>query len=102
VVHAGSDENESIYDFFVNYDNKYLLDSCKQRGADAALLEKQFVYGLVLVGLALIQDHQRRAKSHKANGEGVEAFVRRTTTALGPILVPMLQTIGGLAAEDLM
>ena len=102
VVHAGSDENESIYDFFVNYDNKYLLDSCKQRGADATLLEKQFVYGLVLVGLALIQDYQRRAKSHKANGEDVESFVRRTATALGPILVPMLQTIGGLAAEDLV
>lgn len=100
VVHAGADDNGSapIYDFFVNVENKFLLHSYKQRGAEPALLEKQFVYGLVLIGLALIQDRQRR--SNEINGETVEDMVRRTSDALGTILVPMLQTIGGLGATD--
>jgi hypothetical protein len=36
VVHAGPEEDEAapVYDFFVNVDNKFLLHSYKQRGAD--------------------------------------------------------------------
>ncbi len=103
VVHAGDSEDSSapIYDFYVNLDNKYLLHSYKQRGADAPLLEKQFIYGLVLVGLALLQDHHRRAKLKQADGENVADLVARTTSSLGPILLPMLQTIGSLSAETL-
>jgi hypothetical protein len=101
VVHAGTDEDESapVYDFFVNVDNKFLLHSYKQRGADAALLEKQFIYGLVLVGLALIQDHHRRPPEAQADSPGIEEIVARTSRALGSILVPMLQSLGNLSAE---
>jgi hypothetical protein len=100
VVHVGTDEDPeaSVYDFYVNVDNKYLLHSYKQRGADSALLEKQFLYGMVLVGLALIQDHKGRSGAQR-DREGIEAVVLRTTAALGPILVPMLQTIGSLDAD---
>ena len=99
IVHAGTEANESLYDFYVNYDNKYLLHSYKQRGADPAVLEKQFVYGLVLVGLALLQDHHQRAKTRNAEDIDISEQVRRTTTALGPILLPMLQAIGSLSEE---
>jgi len=101
IVHAGTEANESLYDFYVNYDNKFLLHSYKQRGADAAILEKQFVYGMVLVGLALLQDHQQRAKgkAHDADDFDIGENVLRTTSALGPILLPMLQAIGSLSEE---
>lgn len=99
VVHAGpsTDSSAPIYDFFVNVDNKFLLHSQKERTANAELLRKQFIYGFVLVGLALIQDHQRWAKE-QTNGDNVdvEIYVERTTRALGSILVPMIQAIGGL------
>lgn len=101
IVHAGTEANESLYDFYVNYDNKYLLHSYKQRGADAEILEKQFVYGMVLVGLALLQEHHQRAKN-KARDDGnidISEQVLRTTTALGPVLLPMLQAIGSLSEE---
>lgn len=103
VVHAGADDNGSapIYDFYVNVDNKFLLHSYKHGGTDPAVLEKQFIYALVLVGLALIQDHQRRSNGNGAEepGESVEDMVRRTSSALATILVPMLQTIGSLDAD---
>lgn len=99
-MHAGtaSDPSAPVYDFFVNIDNKYLLHSQKERASNAALLEKQFVYGFVLVGLALLQNHHRRI-DEASEEEGVEAYVKRTTRALAPILLPMIQTIGGLEEE---
>lgn len=99
IVHAGTDENESAYDFYVNYDNKYLLHSCKQKGANVDLLEKQFVYGLVLVGLALLQEHQTHNKADRPASENIEDVVQRTTAAIGPILVPMIQALGGLTVD---
>lgn len=101
VVHAGTDENESLYDFFINCDNKFLLHSYKQRGADPAVLEKQFTYGLVLVGLALLQDHQKRVKAEENGQADIGERVLRTTSALGPILLPMLQALGGLGVDEL-
>jgi hypothetical protein len=102
VVHAGpsADPSALVYDFYVNLDNKYLLHSQKERTTSADLLEKQFIYGLVLVGLALLQDHQRRAKDSKVDGadeaESVENYVTRTARALAPVLLPLIQAIGSL------
>lgn len=98
VLHVGTEDDESapVYDFFVNVDNKFLLHSYKQRSADAALLEKQFIYGLVLVGIALIQDHHRRPPEAQGDSPGIEEIIARTTRALGSILLPMLQSLGSL------
>ena len=65
VVHVGTpiDPQAPVYDFFINVDNKFLLHSQKERPANAELLRKQFVYGFVLVGLALLQEHQKQGKS---------------------------------------
>ncbi len=98
VIHAGTakDTSAPVYDFFVNIDNKYLLHSQKERTASAALLEKQFVYGFVLIGLAFLQDHHHGGKRAAPDSEGIDAYVERATRALGPILVPMIQAIGSL------
>ena len=95
VVHAGpaADPQAPVYDFFINIDNKYLLTSQKERPASAELLKKQFVYGFVLVGLALLQEYQKETPT---NGESIEDYVLRTSRALGPILIPMIQAIGSL------
>jgi hypothetical protein len=99
VVHVGTtqDPEAPVYDFFINEDNKYLLHSLKERPANADLLRKQFIYGFVLVGLALLQDYQRHPVT--SDIEPVADYVLRTSRALGSILIPMLQAIGSLDAE---
>jgi hypothetical protein len=95
VVHVGTpaDPQAPVYDFFINVDNKFLSYSQKERPANAELLRKQFVYGFVLVGLALLQEHEKQDKS---GYESAEARVLSTSRALGAILIPMLQSIGSL------
>ncbi len=96
VVHAGtpSDPLAPVYDFFINTDNKYLLHSQKERPTNAELLRKQFIYGFVLVGLVVASGSPEADNSSVT--ESVEDYVLRTSRALGPILIPMLQAIGGL------
>ncbi|MGQ0623245.1 MAG: hypothetical protein ACT4PP_01110 [Sporichthyaceae bacterium] len=97
IVHASEDPKVLTYDFFINVDNKYLLHSQKARPDNADVLKKQFIYGFVLVGLALLQEHHKQQVEDDA--EPVEDHVLRTTRALGPILIPMLQAIGTLNEE---
>jgi hypothetical protein len=59
------------------------------------------------VGLALIHDAKRaeaaRKKTEGSDGEEEEPIARRieqVTRALGPFLVPMVDYLGGLDAED--
>jgi hypothetical protein len=107
-VEGGGDGAE-VYDFFVNVDNRYLRVAQKEVRSDVELLEKQFLYGMVLVGLALLQEQQERAKRRSAksddHGEADDTtsteFVAIATRALAPIFLPMLESIGGLALDDL-
>ncbi|HEX3900270.1 MAG TPA: hypothetical protein VHW74_13965 [Mycobacteriales bacterium] len=99
VVHVGteSDELAPVYDFFINTDNKYLLSCQKERPDNAELIHKQFIYGFVLVGLSLIQDHDKQPSPD--DGPPIDQQVLHTSRALGGVLIPMLQAVGGLEDE---
>lgn len=96
VVHVGlpTDPQAPVYDFFVNVHNKFLLHAQKDRPTSAELLRKQFIYGFVLVGLALLQERQKQAA--EPDQPTVEEHVLHTSRALGSILIPMIQSIGSL------
>lgn len=108
IIEDAVDENgtdRSTYTFYVNVSNISLQTDMKNSRDDVALKEAKFVYGNVLVGLALI--HQRRlrpggdADAADANGEStIEDLVESTTKALAPFLVPMIDYLGSLTSED--
>lgn len=108
IIEDAVDENgtdRSTYTFYVNVSNISLQTDMKNSRDDVALKEAKFVYGNVLVGLALI--HQRRPRPATdgevadANGEStIEDLVESTTKALAPFLVPMIDYLGSLTSED--
>ena len=110
IINAGQPDGDAagstadVFDFYVNVDNKFLRIMQKESKDDPKLLRAKFVYALVLVGLAVLQeDHATSKAVAEGGGENgtpnVEAVVERMTRALGPVLLPMLQSIGSLAAE---
>ena len=60
------------------------------------MIHKQFIYGFVLVGLALIQDRQEGGNPSDEEQPSIESHVRVTSRALGPVLVPIIEAMGGL------
>lgn len=114
IKHAGVEGTEDgtagtdVYDFFVNVDNLYLKTELKAGSAPQEILRARFIYGLVLFGLGLIQDDSRMANGQEENAdpaqpngtEPVEARVDKATRAVAPVLLPMIDALGGLQGES--
>lgn len=102
------EDNKKVYDFFINMDNKYLKNEQKNSKKDATGLGACFLYGMILVGLALIHDHfeTTKGKEHKehdinqdSNGGNLEDKVDEVTKAIAPILLPMIDNLGEFGKE---
>lgn len=112
VIHAGSSNGDAgeqdIYDFFVNADNIYLKSEMKPKNEDSEVVSARFVYGMVLLGLALLQDKQGESKfeaetNGHENGNGsipIEDRVETFSRAVSPVLLPMIDYLGALDLED--
>lgn len=112
---GSSDEKPAVYDFYVNMDNLYLRSEMKPSGADVELLRNRFIYGNVLLGLALLHQEEldkktRRAKlAAEGNDEDDEAIpevniedrIAQFTRAVAPVLLPMVESLGGLEIAEL-
>lgn len=111
IVNAGMfDENPngpSIYDFKVNVDNIYLKSELKSTSHDKGLLIARFRLAMVLLGLALIHDDNQKAKTREKSDvsagdnevASLEGRVASVTSALAPVLLPMIESLGNLDAE---
>ncbi|MHC5056187.1 MAG: hypothetical protein ACYTKD_15920 [Planctomycetota bacterium] len=104
VIHRQSDEEGDRYDFYVNMDNIFLNTELKGTKQDRGVVQSQFIHGMVLVGLGLLHDDSRRRKEGNGNGgngddgeeANVEKMVDRVSSAVAPLLVPMIQSLGEL------
>lgn len=96
-VEYDAEENE-IPVFRINMDNTPLLNEIKQRRLEDAPARKQFVYGNVLVGLALIvQDKDSLDSPDDAPQVKVEDRIASLTRALAPFML----SLTSLGLEDL-
>src|SRR5262249_10841635 len=94
-------DGKRAYRFYVNMDNLYLKSEIKSAGVEAEAVRNRFVYGNVLIGLALLHqeelDHTAKAKAagagdeEKKNAEveetNIEDKIERVTTAIAPVLL---------------
>jgi hypothetical protein len=111
---TGENEEDSassiVYDFYINMDNLYLKAELKSTRAEPDLVRAQFKYGMVLLGLAMLQqdieDHRSKSdneeESERENGNGltIEKKVAEFTRAVAPVVIPMISSLGSLSVED--
>ena len=99
------DSGEDGYDFFVNMDNIHLLTEKKANSKIAnKLLDARYKYGLVLIGIALLNDHKNSQNNHQNEDRSVEINVYDRiiyiSKAISPILLPMISGLGDLQEEE--
>lgn len=100
---GGDDEAQPQLSFYINVDNISLRTEMKNGADDVDLIKKKFIWGNVLVGLSLIHDerqHQRPKSEDNGDGQTVYQLIDRTTRALAPFLVPMIDYLGALSSEE--
>jgi hypothetical protein len=102
-------DGQSAYSFYVNIDNLYLQTEMKEGREDVALQRTKFVWGNVLIGLALIHDSKQRPQKGSgsdsesdSNTDTVFSQIAATTRALGPFLIPMIDHLGAITEEDVV
>jgi len=88
------DSGENGYDFYINMDNIYLLTEIKGRfKTDPKILEAQYKYGMVLIGMSLLKELEEKEE------ESVYERIYEITKAISPVLLPMIATLGTLEEE---
>lgn len=90
------------YDFKVNVDNLYLKAE-KKGSREPKLVEQRFVYGLVIIGLALLNDSDRMTRicaSDDGNDLSIEGLVAAASRALAPVVVPLIDQLGELTLDE--
>jgi hypothetical protein len=103
VIDAGE---EAGYDFFINMDNIYLQMEIKEdTKIDPRLLEARFKYGMVLIGVSLLDFDEKRKKVEELNmskDEDVSIYekILLFSRAISPTLLPMISSLGDLEIES--
>ena len=89
-------ENETVFDFFVNMDNIYLSYEIKDNIKNKELLESQYKYGMLLLGISLIYDSKQNPKEGLEVYEDIEDKIFEFSRAMSPMIIPMIQEFGDL------
>lgn len=105
VRHAGREavngkEKRDIYDFYVNVDNVFLQGEIKEDPDRSDVLKARFVYGLVLLGVALLQEEAGKNGGDDGEEKDIERIVEETAKAVAPVLLPMIEALGGLDEDE--
>ncbi len=90
---------EAGYDFYVNLDNVHLRTEMKAHAdIEPELLESQYRYGMVLIGLALLRDLDEEGEAD--NCLRTHTQVEAVCDAISPFLLPMMMALGTLAEPN--
>jgi hypothetical protein len=94
VIYGGED---SGYDFFLNMDNVYLKSELRNNNKiDVKMIEARYIYGMTLIGLSLLS-YDKNKKNE--DGPSIEDSVFSLTSAISPVLLPMISALGDLELE---
>jgi hypothetical protein len=95
------------YDFYVNMNNKYLDNEAKDSDIDPKLLKGRFKYGMVLIGIGLINRSNELENEEDSNeifseALDMEEVIYEVTESVAPILLPMIETLGSLEEDPIL
>jgi hypothetical protein len=104
-------KSDPDYTFYLNEGNKALQNELKTTKLPVAAVKKQFEIGVILIGMAMLHDDKQRksqkpsaddekADTEKTDDSGVFKQAAQFTRAIAPIILPMIQSLGDLADEE--
>ncbi|MCY3607688.1 MAG: hypothetical protein OXG57_04515 [Acidimicrobiaceae bacterium] len=87
------------YLFQVNMDNEYLRAERRASPTKKELLDAQWRYGLVLLGLGLLRDQETSESDNNGQIDERE-WIAAASDAVGPVLLPLINELGDLDLSD--
>ena len=97
--YPADDEKEAgSYEYFLNMDNIHLKTELKGTKEDMEIVKSRWQFGMILIGIALLNGAEQDSESYDAPTP--QEKVREITTAIAPILLPMIEHLGALSEAD--
>lgn len=96
---ASEGSDATRYLFQVNMDNEYLRAERRATPRKKELLDAQWRYGLVLLGLGLLRD-QNTSESDVEEQINERDLIAAASDAIGPVLLPLINELGDLDLGD--
>ena len=102
------DASNGYHTYYINMDNIYLNTELKTTKENPEIWKARWQYGMVLIGMALLRgDTATGAPS--GNGQAPESnesetpeeTVYKATAAIAPVLLPLIEHLGGLSDDDI-
>ena len=89
--------------FYINLSNTCLVTEMKYQKVDPRILEAKFKYGNVLLGLAMLHDDEnnKEKRNDQEKEISVQDQIRLVTSAVSPVLLPMIDQLSGLSEDEL-
>ena len=105
------EETTGSYTYYINMDNFYLETELKATREDLEIVKSRWKYGMVLIGMALLKGKRGHGKGNGSAGHSTgeleddftsaEDQVLKTTAAIAPVLLPLIEHLGALSEEEL-
>lgn len=96
---------ENVYDFYINMSNKCLETEIKpnlKNEVKVKMLKSKYKYGMVLIGISIINYLQVTKKEQKDETYIVQDEVEKITAMLSPVLIPIIDSLSELEPDDIL
>ena len=93
---SDDDEESGSHMYYVNMDNLYLNTELKVTKDNPAIVKSRWQYGMVLIGFAMLREQRSETYSPMTP----EEEVAKVTTAIAPVLLPLIEHLGALSEVD--
>ena len=97
--HPGlGEKEEDSYEYFLNMDNVHLKTELKGTRDDLEIVKSRWKFGMILIGVALLNEGEQDPEYDDAPTP--QERVREITTAIAPVILPMIEHLGALSESD--
>ena len=112
VVAESDDEagSSGSHTYYINMDNIYLNTELKTTKENPEILKSRWKFGMTLIGMALLRDLEEAESGTDSENESIRddelsltpaEQVFKTTEAIAPVLLPLIEHLGGLSEDEL-
>ena len=98
--HPTDDDGDAgSYEYFINMDNIHLKTELKGTKENPEIVKSRWKFGMVLVAMALLNQSDRKLENDDVPTPTEDVF--RITATIAPVLLPLIEHLGGLSLEDI-
>ena len=108
IISNGEEENPykaNGYDWYINVENKYLVNELKNSPDDADIIQGQYKYGMILMGVSMLHEESTTSKDQSTNGDEPELSLQDKvimfSSSISPVLVPMINELSKIREPQL-